>query len=182
MSFAHNKATGLALFSTTDDHKTGDEWETPDDFFRSLDREFRFTLDACASPANAKVKECYITKEEDALKVPWKGRSDGDRVWCNPPYGRDISLWLRKGRMEAENGCLVVFLVHARTDTRWFHEHVYRIADEIRFVRGRLKFKHSGGTTGTAPFPSLVAVYRPKAAAAIPSSATAANTHYGDLR
>jgi phage N-6-adenine-methyltransferase len=162
MSFENNTATETALFGATDDRATGDEWETPDKLFRSLDEEFHFTLDACASPENAKVKDCYITKEEDALRVPWKGRSEGNRVWCNPPYGRNISLWLQKGRMEAKNGCLVVFLVHARTDTKWFHEHVYHIADEVRFIRGRLKFKHSGGTTGSAPFPSLVAVYRPQ--------------------
>jgi site-specific DNA-methyltransferase (adenine-specific) len=180
MSFKRNKATKAALFGATDDRKTGDEWETPDDFFLSLNNEFNFTLDACASPLNTKVKDCYITKEEDALKVIWKERSYGNRVWCNPPYGRDISLWLRKGRMEAENGCLVVFLIHARTDTKWFHEHVYHIADEIRFIRGRLKFKHSGGTMGSAPFPSLVAIYRPGAERCHPSQ-EAINISYGVL-
>ena len=30
------------------------EWETPQAFFDKLDREFRFTLDACATDENAK--------------------------------------------------------------------------------------------------------------------------------
>jgi site-specific DNA-methyltransferase (adenine-specific) len=52
---------------------------------------------------------------------------------------------------------MVVLLAHSRTDTRWFHEWVYGKAD-LRFVKGRLKF---GDGTQSAPFPSLVAIYRP---------------------
>jgi site-specific DNA-methyltransferase (adenine-specific) len=157
MSFARNKGTQKALFSATENTPRGDEWETPANFFRELDREFHFTLDACASEANAKVQP-FISKQVDALTVTWRGV-----VWCNPPYGRDIGLWLRKGRMKAAAGATVVFLIHARTDTRWFHEHVYHVADEIRFVRGRLKFRHSDGSTGSAPFPSMLVIYKPKA-------------------
>lgn len=47
-------------------------------------------------------------------------------------------------------------LLPARTDTRWFHEFIYGKA-EIRFVRGRLKF---GNATNSAPFPSMVVVWR----------------------
>jgi site-specific DNA-methyltransferase (adenine-specific) len=73
-------------------------------------------------------------------------------VFCNPPYG-DIAAWLRRGR-EAD---LAVFLVPARTDTRWFHELVMPYASEIRFIRGRLKF---GDATMNAPFPSMVIVMK----------------------
>jgi hypothetical protein len=31
-----------------------EEWSTPPDFFQLLDEEFAFTLDACATAANAK--------------------------------------------------------------------------------------------------------------------------------
>ena len=48
-------------------------------------------------------------------------------------------------------------LLPARTDTRWFHEYIYGRADEIRFLRGRLKF---GGAKNSAPFPSMVVVWR----------------------
>ena len=71
----------------------------------------------------------------------------------NPPYGREIGAWVRK----AYNAkCLVVGLLPARTDTRWFHEWVYGKA-EIRFIRGRLKF---GDGRGSAPFPSMVAIWK----------------------
>lgn len=64
--------------------------------------------------------------------------------------------WVEKARREAERGALVVGLLPARTDTAWFHEHVYRAATEIRFLKGRLKFE---GAAASAPFPSMIAVW-----------------------
>ena len=49
-------------------------------------------------------------------------------------------------------------LIHARTDTKWFHDWVYGKSD-LRFIRGRL---HFNGSKWNAPFPSLVAVYTPE--------------------
>jgi phage N-6-adenine-methyltransferase len=130
-----------------------EEWPTPQQFFLSLDREFNFTLDPCASRENAKCRR-YFTKAQNGLDQDWADR----RVFCNPPYGRDIWKWARKCFEASGEGALVVLLAHARTDTRWFHDWVYGKADEIRFIRGRLKF---GDGSQSAPFPSLVAVYRP---------------------
>lgn len=43
--------------------------------------------------------------------------------------------------MEAQKiNTIVVMLIPARTDTRYFHEFIYHKAREIRFIRGRLKF------------------------------------------
>ena len=131
-----------------------DEWATPMDFFEQLHREFRFTLDPCATPENAKCPRFY-TKADDGLVQSW-GKH---RVFCNPPYGRCMRQWAEKCFRSAHEGALVVLLANARTDTRWFHDWVYGKATEIRFVRGRLKF---GDATEPAPFPSLVAIYRPR--------------------
>jgi phage N-6-adenine-methyltransferase len=128
---------------------TTDEWETPQDFFEKLDREFGFTLDACALPKNAKCERFY-TPEEDALKQDWPGV-----VWMNPPYGREIGKWVKKAYEEAQKGSTVVCLLPARTDTSWWHE--YCMKGEIRFVRGRLKF---GGSESNAPFPNAVVIFR----------------------
>lgn len=130
-----------------------EEWPTPKTFFDGLDREFAFTLDPCASPSNAKCR-LFFTPCEDGLTRSW-GRH---RVFCNPPYGRTMSAWARKCWQACEGGALVVLLAHARTDTRWFHDWVYGKAQELRFVRGRLRF---GDGRQSAPFPSLVAVFRP---------------------
>ena len=80
----------------------------------------------------------------------------GGVVWCNPPYGKDICKWVKKAYESSLEGATVVMLIHARTDTKWFHEWVYHKA-ELRFVRGRIKF---GGSMNNAPFPSMIAIYR----------------------
>jgi site-specific DNA-methyltransferase (adenine-specific) len=75
----------------------------------------------------------------------------------NPPYGRQIKNWVKKAYLASLEGATVVCLVPARTDTYWWHTYVRR-AQEIRFIRGRLKF---GGCRNSAPFPSAIAVFRP---------------------
>lgn len=132
--------------------RRSEEWPTPQDLFDLLNSEFNFTLDPCATPWNA---ECtrFFTRQQDGLVQDW----GTERVFCNPPYGKQINDWARKCFESSIGGALVVLLAHARTDTQWFHDWVYEKA-ELRFVRGRLKF---GGSPQSAPFPSLVAVYMP---------------------
>lgn len=128
-----------------------EDWETPNDFFRALNAEFGFTLDAAASRENHKCVK-YFTREDNALLQNW----GGETVWCNPPYGRNIGLWVKKACEESQKpGTVVVLLVPSRTDTAWFHDYIFGKA-QIRFIRGRLKF---GNSKNSAPFPSLVAVY-----------------------
>ena len=75
------------------------EWETPQGFFDELDREFHFTLDPCATLDNAKCGK-YYTREQDGLKQDWTG----ERVYCNPPYGRDMPQWIEKCARHAAGG------------------------------------------------------------------------------
>lgn len=126
-----------------------DLWETPQDLFDELDKEFHFNLDVCALPENTKCA-AYYTPEMDGLSQPWYGR-----CWCNPPYGRQVGRWVRKAALSALAGATVVMLLPARTDTKWFHRWIYRRA-EIRFLPGRLKF---GGAKNSAPFPSMVCIW-----------------------
>lgn len=130
-----------------------DEWPTPEGFFAHLDDEFHFTLDPCATRRNAKAKR-YFTRASDGLRQPWSGS-----VFMNPPYGRVIRDWIAKAYSESQRGAQVVCLIPSRTDTRYWHDYVMR-ADEIRFVRGRLRFE---GGAHCAPFPSAVVVFRPGA-------------------
>ena len=127
-----------------------DLWETPQSFFDALDREFHFDLDVCALPENTKCSR-YYTPKEDGLSQPWRGV-----CWCNPPYGRGIGKWVKKGLVSSFAGATVVMLLPARTDTKWFHEYILH-RGEIRFLRGRLRF---GGGQNCAPFPSMLVVFR----------------------
>ena len=132
-----------------------DNWSTPQDFFDKLNDEFHFTLDVCADENNHKC-EHYYTKEIDGLSRPWIGT-----IWCNPPYGRKIGEWVRRAYISSQIGsATVVMLLPARTDTRWFHDYIYNKSNtEIRFIKGRLKF---GGCKNSAPFPSMVVIFRSK--------------------
>jgi len=127
------------------------EWDTPQTFFDKLDKQFEFTLDPCATEANAKCEK-YFTKEDDGLTQDWKGHT----VFVNPPYGRGIGVWLKKGYEESKkHNTVVVILVPSRTDTKWWHDYVMK-AKEVHLVRGRLKF---GDSDNAAPFPSAVVVF-----------------------
>lgn len=136
-----------ALFSSSTD-----EWATPQDFFDEIDEEFHFTLDPCAQPHTAKCSK-YYTREDDGLAQDW----GGETVFCNPPYGKAIADWIRKCSEESKKpNTIIVALIPARTDTRYFHDYIYRKAKEIRFVKGRLKF---GGAKTGAPFPSMIVIF-----------------------
>ena len=136
-----------------------EEWATPQAFFDALDAEFHFDLDAAASETNHKCA-VYLSKSPivtyNAMSVRWAER--GRSIFCNPPYGRGIGQWFAKAREAQAAGATVVMLAHARTDTRWWHEHVQGVASEVRFIKGRLKF---GDGRQSAPFPSAVIIYRP---------------------
>lgn len=133
------------------------DWETPNIFFSELNKEFGFTLDPCCYHHTAKAKKFY-TKQEDGLIQDWGGHT----VFCNPPYGKEIGAWVKKCYLESlKPNTTVVLLIPSRTDTKYFHDWIYN-KGELRFVKGRLKFV---GGKDSAPFPSLVVVYRNSAKA-----------------
>jgi site-specific DNA-methyltransferase (adenine-specific) len=135
----------------------GMDWETPQSLFDELDREFGFTLDPCCSIDTAKCKKFY-TIIENGLIQDWCF----DVVFMNPPYGRQISVWIKKAYDESLKGALVVCLVPARTDTSWWWN--YCMKGEIRFLRGRLKFKGKNKkgevVNNSATFPSAIVIFR----------------------
>ena len=142
-----DKQTQVIMFSS----KTG-EWATPQEFFDKLDWRFGpFDLDPCANPSNTKCANFY-TETEDGLSKSWEGHT----VFVNPPYGRGIDKWIKKGYEEArKENTRVTMLIPSRTDTKYWHDYVMK-ADEVYFVRGRLKF---GDSENSAPFPSAVVVF-----------------------
>lgn len=81
----------------------------------------------------------------------------GERVFVNPPYGRDIKKWVKKSWEEGrKKNTIVVMLIPARTDTSYFQDYIYN-RSEIRFISGRVKF--GDGKSG-APFPSMIVIFR----------------------
>lgn len=118
------------------------DWRTPEALYNGLDEEFNFDFDPCPTDP-----------QFDGLTCMW-----GSRNFVNPPYGDEITAWLRKAVEEHRMGRLVVLLLPARTDTAWWHDLVMPNADEIRFIRGRVSIEGHNGKG--APFPSVVVVFR----------------------
>ena len=114
------------------------DWNTPKAVYQILNAEFNFDFDPC--PKDPKF---------NGLKIEW-----GKRNFVNPPYGREIVVWVDKGIKEYKKGKTVVFLIASRTDTRWWHK-LMNHATEIRFIKGRLKFDEH---KNSAPFPSAIVI------------------------
>ena len=144
MSLTQSELKGLFSSATN-------EWYTPQDFFNKLDKTYNFTLDPCCTHESAKCKT-YYTQEDNGLSKSWEGHT----VFMNPPYGREIKDWIKKAYNEGQKfNTTVVCLIPARTDTKYWHDYCMK-ANQIKFVRGRLKF---GDGAGSAPFPSAVVVF-----------------------
>lgn len=146
------------LFSAVSFKSQSVEWPTPAALYAALNSEFHFDFDPCPS----------VNVDGDGLAplfVSWAGK----RVFCNPPYGPTIHKWLER----AAEAILAVYLLPARTDTRWFHELCLPLASDIRFIKGRLKF---GGAKDNAPFPSMIVVFQMGSGIDQPSNSGVAET------
>lgn len=122
------------LFSSQNTH-----WSTPKELYDELDKEFHFNDDPCPLGGSG------------GLDRRW-----GTRTFINPPYGKEITKWLEQAWRESVWGKTVVCLIPSRTDTKWWHDVVMH-ADEIRFLKGRLRF---GNAKNSAPFPSVIVIFR----------------------
>lgn len=120
-------------------------WQTPDDVYADLDAEFGFDFDPCPPDP-----------QHDGLDGLFDQREWGSSNFMNPPYGKAIAMWMKKAFEQSQLGKTVVCLVPSRTDTKWWHDYAMK-AKEIRFIKGRLKFK---GATNSAPFPSAIIVFK----------------------
>lgn len=153
-AIASGRVRGLSRW-----HGNGRDWATPPEIFDPLHAEFAFTLDPCARPETAKLPR-YYTEADDGLSRSWQD----ERVFMNPPYGREIYAWTTKAAAEARGSALVVGLLPASTDLAWFHDDVVAEGAEVRFIRGRVRFVAPGGTWASGMFASIVVVWRPRGA------------------
>jgi phage N-6-adenine-methyltransferase len=125
------------------------DWETPQALFDKLDREFHFDLDPCATDQNHKCSN-WFTEKQNGLIQYWSGN-----VFVNPPF-KEVAKWVEKAYNEvrARRARIVVLLIAARTDTRWFHKYLLPYAN-LRFIKGRLTYSKS---KNPCPFPVMIAV------------------------
>ena len=112
--------------------KNSDNWRTPKVLYEYYIKNGFF--DPCPYQANF-----------DGLSIEWK-----EANFVNPPYSK-IKEWVDKSIEEHKKGKIVVLLIPARTDTKYFRKLVDYGVD-ITFITGRLHFNESN----SAPFPSCI--------------------------
>jgi PHP family Zn ribbon phosphoesterase len=130
-------------------NSSGDDWKTPEWFYKKLDSVYHFDFDPCPYQADF-----------DGLKVTWGGVN-----FINPPYSRKLKeAFIRKALEESKKGKTCVLLLPVSTSTAIFHDVILPNAKKIEFVRGRLKFeqKDKDGTfkaKGCGQHDSMIVVF-----------------------
>lgn len=132
------------------------EWETPQELFDKYNQIYDLQFDVACTSLNCKCLDGFKHDlGQNGLTADWKA-TGCTRFWMNPPYGKDISKWVKKAYDESRKDLFVVSLLPARTDTKWFHDYCYKTPYDPIFLRGRLKFSNN---KNSAPFPSMIIIF-----------------------
>ncbi len=130
------------------------DWQTPQELYDGLNKEFKFDFDPCPPKPNF-----------DGLEVEW-GKSN----FVNPPYGRykegkykgksAQDLFVEKAFEESKKGKICVLLIPVRTSSkRWQTWILDNPNAEIRFMPKRFKFSKA---STPAMFCSAIVIFHPK--------------------
>lgn len=130
------------------------DWETPDsvlNIVRSFCRH-GIELDVCTGDHNPTGAERFYTETTDGLSQEWGELKVGHLLWMNPPYGRQVGVWMKKWVSFEPKFAHALALVAARTSNGWFQDALEK-SNAVCFIRGRLAFR---GANSCAPFPSAI--------------------------
>ena len=151
--------TAAALLTSTWSH-----WTSPDVVLHRVRCLAPIDLDPCGN-ANDEVRaaESWRGLQHpgphgiDGLTSRWLRPGRG-LIYANPMFGRKLPDWTAKAVEEGRGGCEIVMLLPARTDTKWWHDHVVGQAQARCFWRGRLKFGNPppAERSTTSTFPSCI--------------------------
>jgi phage N-6-adenine-methyltransferase len=119
------------------------------------DIDDEFLGDKIYRPAKCWMNPPY-SKPEHICKKNCQKKKCIERGHHQTEYKPGIGDWVKKAYEESQRGCLVICLLPARTDTKFFHK--YCLRGKIEFLEGRLKF---GDAKNAAPFPSMIVVFEP---------------------
>lgn len=142
-----------------------DNWSTPPDLMTMLDQEFKFDLEVCAAKDNRALPDVEymgLDNGRDALGFENSWDKFGNRAYINPPYS-ELPAFVEGACANHHEMSIIVMLIPAYTETNYWWDYIHGIADEVRFIRRRLKFWDKGKPgKDTARFPSALVVYRRK--------------------
>lgn len=157
------------------------DWRTPPELFAALDRQFHFGLDAAAT-LDSKLCPAWLGPDHDtpeyrnALVANWRTPFDGDTVFINPPWSRDllrstksraydIAAWAEVCAANAAAGLTVVGIFPFSHQTQWWQRWVrhgeYK-AHEIREIPHRVSFlRPDGAKADNAGGNTAVIIWQP---------------------
>ena len=106
-----------------------DDWVTPDYILDPLIEEFGNMFDPCPL--------CHNIDDWNGLYIDWHSVN-----FVNPPYSRKLKeAFIKKAIRESKKGKTCVCLIPVSTSTKLFHDWILPHKKEIRFIKGRVKFK-----------------------------------------
>lgn len=129
------------------------DWYTPENVLYLVRKMGggEIALDPSTDGSNPCKANSFFTPAEDGLSKSWE--VDGI-VYSNPPFGKEVPRWAKKFSEEGRR-CNLITLTPARTDTKWFQEHMIT-ASAMCFWKGRIRFV---GAPSAAPFPAVIAYW-----------------------
>lgn len=122
----------------TDQPAIKDLWGTPKHIANYFISRYDLNVDVAADKYNAKCA-LFLTEQDDGLTRPWALYGN---VWCNPPFSA-IRPWVNKAIEESKQGCRIVMLLPANTDTHWFNYAIESGAYCYLITPGRIRFMNA---------------------------------------
>jgi phage N-6-adenine-methyltransferase len=148
-----------------------EEFETPQAFFNKLNEKYNFAIDLAASEKN---KKCENSLPDIFDQVAHLNALCGSAAYLNPPYGKKIGDFIKRAIVIADAfNLILVMLLPARVDTRWFNlvwdrkKNKPKKNFKVNFLQGRLTFELDGKPIlnpktckpSCALFPSMLVEY-----------------------
>ncbi len=111
------------------------DWDTPFNFFNSLNKVFYFQLDPCAKQNNKLGTRYFITEKENSLNLEWKYNS-----FVNPPFKIQKLFVKRAFDMSEKYNTINVCLIPSRVGGSLWHDFIFLNAKVICLMKKRLTF------------------------------------------
>lgn len=123
-----------------------DNWRTPQELWDLLNSQYHFSIDLCASKNDAKTKKFLTNLSKDSIPP-------GEIAWINPPFSKAKNLIPIPLDLDA---AVVGIYRSDNTENALWQDHIFKKADWVFFLRGRVKYEDPFGTRQSPMFPSAL--------------------------
>lgn len=138
--------------------RKSDEWRTPTYIWKFIKKKYHPNIDGASNERNKLCKKNF-TKTKSFLKEYNTYRLRNKIIYINPPFSK-LKEFVRKAvYLSLNQECTIIMLIPARVDTLIWHDEIFKFADKIYFIKGRLTYKLHGKKTAPSTFPSAIIVF-----------------------